>query len=138
MKGVYTLLLFLKEDMDVGRWSLKKGPYCYTGSGLSNLLARVERHFRKEKRIKWHIDLLTTHKDVKVLGAVLAESLERMECKVNKELERFGTPVEGFGNTDCKGGCRGHLVRGPELKEVLSVYRKLGLKPLIWDNGIIG
>ncbi len=138
MKGVYTLLLFLERDIDVGRWSLKRGFYCYTGSGLSNMLARIERHFERKKRIKWHIDLLTTHEDVRVLGAVLAGSLERMECRVNRELEALGEAIRGFGSTDCKGGCAGHLVRGPEVKAVLKVYRRLGLKPLIWDNGIIG
>lgn len=137
MKGVYTLLLFLEHDVEIGRWSLRRGFYCYTGSGLSNLLARVERHFKCEKRIKWHIDLLTTRRDIKVLGAVLAGSAERMECRVNRELEALGEAVKGFGNTDCRGRCKGHLVRGPGLKAVLEVYRRLGLKPLIWDNGII-
>lgn len=136
MKGVYTLLIYLERDMDLGRWRLKRGFYCYTGSGLKELISRVERHFKLEKRVKWHIDMLTTSKDVRVFGAVLAESKERMECRVNRELEALGEAVEGFGNTDCRSGCRGHLVRGPGLTAVLEVYRKLGLKPLILENDL--
>ena len=137
MRGVYTLILFLEDDLEVGKWRLGKGIYCYTGSGMSNLLARVKRHFRREKKVKWHIDLMTTNSYVAVLGAVIAETDERMECKVNKELEKVGKAVRGFGNTDCKEGCRGHLVKGVDLSTLMKVYRNLGLEPLIWDNGIV-
>jgi len=135
LKGVYTLILFLKKEKKIYKWSLRPGYYYYTGSALNNLEARVKRHFRREKKRKWHIDFLTTDNDVELIGAICAETNVKMECKVNQAISKLGEVIVGFGSSDCKLKCRGHLFRTEELKrsEILMEYRRLGLDPYVID-----
>ena len=64
-KGVYTLLIKIGEKIEadvgaLGRVKLDEGYYLYVGSALGpgGLKARISRHFRKSKKLKWHIDFL--------------------------------------------------------------------------------
>lgn len=141
MKGLYTLILFLKKDDRILRWNVKRGYLYYTGSGMNNLESRVKRHFRNEKKLRWHIDHLTSSREVKKLGAVMAETDRKMECEVNMTISRsFGIVIKGFGSSDCRSGCGGHLIWHPslELEAVLDVYRGLGLRPFVRDKGLLG
>ncbi|RLA83187.1 MAG: DUF123 domain-containing protein [Deltaproteobacteria bacterium] len=133
MKGVYTLILLLRKKKKVYKWSLQPGYYYYTGSALNNLEARVKRHFKKEKRKRWHIDYLTTDDDVELIGAICAGTNVKMECKVNRAISKLGEVIVGFGSSDCKSKCGGHLFRTEELKrsEILMEYRRLGLNPYV-------
>jgi Uri superfamily endonuclease len=72
----------------------------------------VARHLRAEKKLRWHIDYAT----------ILAASVEAFlrpgcydECALAQRLAQLpgATPVVGFGNSDCRAGCAGHLVNLP-------------------------
>lgn len=96
----------------VGRWGvleLQRGCYCYVGSALGpgGVAARVSRHCRRDKALRWHIDHLREH----------VTPLEAWCCYAPGTLEHAWatalgarpdfTGVPGFGCSDCT--CATHL-----------------------------
>jgi Uri superfamily endonuclease len=71
------------------------------------LSRRVGRHFREDKKLKWHIDRLLAVADL--AGAVLFPSKRREECRLARAVLAFpgARVVPGFGSSDCR--CPGHL-----------------------------
>lgn len=117
MKGVY--LLFLKnweeKCIDVGSLGsikFEKGVYIYCGSGMKNVLKRVERHFSTGKEIHWHIDYVLEKMDLEDY-LVIPENSE-YECFMAGILEEEFDGVPGFGCSDCK--CDSHFFHVPESK----------------------
>ncbi len=85
------------------------GLYLYAGSAKRGLAARLARHLRKRKPLRWHIDRLTVAG--KVVGAAVGTWRSGLECRVAEALaRRWGLAAAGFGSSDCR--CPGHLV-GP-------------------------
>ncbi len=112
MKGSYMLFLRCKKNCKIsvgrlGKLKFKKGIYIYVGSGMNNLEKRVKRHFLKRKKIRWHIDYITTNRNFEVEFAILIPSKKRLECYLSKLLSQKLDYVKGFGSTDCK--CKSHL-----------------------------
>ncbi|MCD6590442.1 MAG: GIY-YIG nuclease family protein, partial [Candidatus Aenigmarchaeota archaeon] len=69
----YILILKLDENKEIkigslGNIKFKKGYYMYVGSA-KNSIKRIERHFKVEKKLRWHIDYLSVNS--KVLDALL-------------------------------------------------------------------
>jgi Uri superfamily endonuclease len=89
---------------------LQAGRYLYCGSayGPGGLRARLGRHFRKAKSIRWHVDQLTTRGEV--IGAWAIPQGD--ECELVQRLGLLPVPVDGFGASDC-ARCRSHLLRWP-------------------------
>ncbi|MFQ6107522.1 MAG: DUF123 domain-containing protein [Thermoplasmata archaeon] len=114
MKGAYVLLIHLDEERELrigalGNVRFPAGFYAYTGSSMTNLEKRVERHFRAEKKMRWHIDYLL--REAGIVKAILFPSDRKNECKINRMVSDFddGTIViKGFGSSDCT--CKTHLV----------------------------
>lgn len=77
---------------------LRPGPYLYCGSarGPGGLRARLRRHMRRGKAIRWHIDRLT----------------DGNECELVGTIANLPAPVAGFGSTDSRR-CRSRLFRRP-------------------------
>ncbi|ASJ16777.1 endonuclease [Thermococcus chitonophagus] len=102
MKGSYILLLYLPQDSEIKTrakiFALKRGYYAYVGSAMNSLEKRVERHFKKEKRLHWHIDYLTLKTEP--LTAYLIPSSVRLEEILSKEIAKIGEVVRGFGASD--------------------------------------
>jgi len=92
----------------LGRLHFARGNYIYIGSGMSGLSQRVSRHWRRDKKVKWHIDRLLA--GANLVGAVLFPSTERKECELARSCLSFSgaSAVWGFGSSDCR--CPGHLV----------------------------
>ncbi len=91
----------------LGCYTLPKGLYIYTGSARKNIDARINRHIQKEKKLKWHIDYITIHKDINIIK-VLKSSIP--ECELNKKT--LGVDIiPGFGSSDCKNRCISHFKR---------------------------
>ena len=89
----------------LGEFEFPAGRYVYSGSAKRNLEARIARHLRKEKALRWHIDWLLVAPGVKVT-AVRRSQME--ECRLNQR--SGGTIVApGFGASDCRAGCGSHL-----------------------------
>jgi len=117
--GTYQLLLEITPDITVsirslGDVSLPQGLYIYTGRATKYLYKRVCRHLRKEKKLHWHIDYLTTHPDVRIHSVNIVNQNPSDECRINKEvLSQPGTivPVRKFGSSDCKNLCPAHLLK---------------------------
>ncbi|MDQ0155116.1 GIY-YIG nuclease family protein [Robertmurraya andreesenii] len=92
----------------LGVYFFQKGMYIYVGSAKRNILARIDRHKRVDKRLKWHFDYLRPYGTITriityegTIGeCVLAE-------KIRKEVGG-SLPVKRFGSSDCR--CPSHLI----------------------------
>jgi Domain of unknown function DUF123 len=70
-----------------------------------NLEARISRHLRREKRLRWHIDYLLAAPEAVVTGV---ERFAQAECELNSNTTGE-VVVAGFGASDCRAGCGSHL-----------------------------
>lgn len=110
--GCYLLYLHLPNSCSLkvgalGTLFFKSGYYIYVGRAKRNLRQRVERHFRKNKRIRWHIDYLLERAEI--VDVLFSETLD--ECRIAREISvlRGSSVVKHFGASDCR--CCGHLVQ---------------------------
>lgn len=88
-----------------GSYAYPAGTYVTTGSAKRNIDARISRHLRCNKTLRWHIDYL-----LHATGVAISK-IERFvepECVLNQR-----TPgkvlIDGFGTSDCMSGCGSHL-----------------------------
>lgn len=120
-KGLYHLILRLGRATSLpigklGTFSFPPGYYVYTGSALNNLQARINRHRRRHKKLRWHIDYLRCKAEL-VAIRIYPISLRsasttafRTECLLNQRVQDLPgaqISVPGFGSSDCR--CRSHL-----------------------------
>jgi Uri superfamily endonuclease len=89
----------------LGEFRFPAGRYIYTGSAKANMEARIARHLRKEKPMRWHIDWLLATNGVDVVGVSRSR---KAECALNQSV-RGRVIVRGFGASDCSEGCHSHL-----------------------------
>ncbi len=106
----YQLLIEIARPLWVnigrlGKYDFPAGRYIYTGSAKRNFEARVARHLRREKTLRWHIDYLLAAPGVSIAGV---RRYVTDECAINQT-----TPgrmvVRRFGASDCRMGCGSHL-----------------------------
>lgn len=113
------LVFELEADVQVevgalGEFALSAGVYAYVGSARQYLRQRVERHMRRDKQTRWHIDYLTTLDASTPRRALLFGLDEASECGLSQQLaasDGASAPIAGFGATDCTAGCEAHLWR---------------------------
>jgi Uri superfamily endonuclease len=89
----------------LGRFDFPAGRYVYTGSAKRNLEARISRHLRQGKNLRWHIDYLLAAPGVSVTEIVRSET---GECELNQRLDGI-VLARDFGSSDCIRGCGSHL-----------------------------
>jgi sugar fermentation stimulation protein A len=110
--GTYALTVpfAVDESMLVGSLGtlpFKRGFYVYVGSARPNLRQRIARHVVGRKRIRWHIDYITTRQGHGPVGVAVWRSAS--ECSVASMLKkRSNGSVRGFGSSDCC--CGSHLI----------------------------
>jgi len=115
--GAYVLLIRLPVALTPeipGRAGavLAPGRYIYCGSawGPGGLRARIARHLRAGKPVRWHVDRLTE------IGAVeeVAVRVGGQECDLVAAFTAGGATVAlpGFGSSDCRR-CPAHLLAAP-------------------------
>ena len=115
--GTYIAVFDLPEPcrIEVGKlgcFSFRPGVYLYVGSAQRNLPARIERHARREKPLRWHIDYLSTKANM--FGAMIVPGPRERECELARELgDIYELAVPRFGASDCQ--CAGHLFFTREL-----------------------
>ena len=115
--GVYIAIFYLAEARDIsvgklGRFGFRSGVYFYAGSAQQNLSARLERHGKKSKPLRWHIDYLSVRAEM--LGVITVAGPRECECELAGKLTGlFEQTVPGFGASDCR--CGGPLFYAPEL-----------------------
>jgi len=130
--GSYMMIMRLPrarviEAGGLGRVRLERGFYIYVGSARRNLTARVARHKRKRKRMRWHVDYLRDVCDVS--AALPVRTRDDIECELAGAVAGlYPAPVPGFGSSDCR--CASHLFHSredpldsPAFHEVLRHYR---------------
>ena len=114
-KGAYALMIHLSLPMEFlrpqARQRLDAGWYVYAGSayGPGGVGARLRRHFRREKTLRWHVDHLTTIAERTIAVAVEGGA----ECAIVARLLRspeFVPALKQFGSSDCRS-CRSHLLK---------------------------
>ncbi len=144
LPGAYVLAVELAAPVTVtlsGKppTRLSPGVYFYCGSarGPGGIRARVGRHMRRGKAVRWHIDRLTGAG--KVLGAWLFPGGD--ECELVAALSSLPAPIAGFGSTDCTR-CYSHLLRWADPAASVIVTEGLlsnyGMKTLpLLSNGLV-
>ena len=106
----YQLVIEVRSPVrcSVGRLGMvdfPSGTYVYTGSARRGFEARLARHVRATKTLRWHIDYLLAAPGVRTVKIVRSR---RDECRLNQAVK--GTvQVPGFGASDCRAGCGAHL-----------------------------
>lgn len=99
----YVLLLRVKKNSKVnvgslGLINIAKGYYAYIGSARRNAIKRLERHFSKIKKKRWHIDYLTSLEFVDVEGSLIVFDVD--EKSLAMLFSRNFSFVRGFGCSD--------------------------------------
>ncbi len=109
--GVYLLVLEVKSPIEVevgalGKIQFKPGFYVYVGSAKANLQKRIDRHKRKNKVLKWHIDYLTSV--ARIVGEFPIRSGKISECELAGAVKSLSdAEIPKFGSSDCN--CQSHL-----------------------------
>ncbi len=132
-RGCYHLVIRVRRGARItvgalGPLEFKKGFYGYTGSARGGFAARVGRHLRAKKKVRWHVDFLLGC--ARVVEVWLNKS-RRGECSCHMGLGVANGAVGAvprFGSSDCD--CASHLwryrgrPRGPVGWEAVSVKRR--------------
>lgn len=107
--GIYVLAIEAKKPFKTGikkyeRLVFQPGWYYYAGSAQKNLRQRLARHIRKDKKIHWHIDHITTVPSNKVEHILLLKDAPKeIECELANYFEKqlkLDSSIQGFGNSD--------------------------------------
>ncbi len=111
-KGIYLLLIFKDKEEEIrvgalGKIKFDMAYYVYVGSAQRNLRKRVERHLRKEKKMKWHIDYLLCHS--KIIDIFAKNYPKSYEEKIAIKLGKKYSYIPNFGSSDSKAPS--HLFR---------------------------
>ena len=115
LPGTYALLLRFSKRLEIvvgrlGVLAVQPGFYVYVGSALGpgGLAARIGRHCRRAKTLRWHVDYVRAEAQVKEVW--YATGKRRRECQWASALAKMpwaSVPMAGFGASDC--GCPSHL-----------------------------
>ncbi len=132
--GIYLLEFYVENDIElenIKKFRGKKicpGFYYYAGSAQKNLVSRLNRHIKKEKKIHWHIDHLSSHTNSRITKVFIAENAPRsLECELANYLNNTGAAtffLDNFGNGDCNS-CGSHLLKADkpvDYNHLLSLY----------------
>ncbi|MCE4601896.1 MAG: GIY-YIG nuclease family protein [Desulfurococcales archaeon] len=104
--GYYILLLCIGEQLTVEyggrRATLPQGLYAYIGSALNSLEARIRRHLTPVKKVRWHIDRLTTSPHASPLQILACRTRARglEPCIASKLAAKGYSGPPRFGSTD--------------------------------------
>jgi Uri superfamily endonuclease len=131
IKGNYCLCINNYKDQFIkigalGKIEFKKGLYIYIGSAFNSLLPRLERHLKtsqgKHHVFHWHIDYFLREETVEISSIYIKEMATNIECKIAEEISNHGSPIVGFGSSDCN--CKSHLYNVTGFK----FLEKMGMK----------
>ncbi len=125
--GAYALSIELTQPVSVIRFpavTLPAGNYVYCGSayGPGGLRARIARHLRHRKTIRWHVDYLTRCGIVRTVLALPGGS----ECALLSSVlacPDTDVPIPGFGSSDCRR-CESHLAAVPKEFDLAGITVK--------------
>ncbi len=146
-KGSYMLCGKLEDEktLQVGKLGMltfRPGYYLYVGSAMNSLSARIKRHMRVRKSLKWHIDYIAPH--FKDFIAIPVRSSEPLECSLSKAVDSIADGyIPNFGCSDCN--CDSHLYwfaenpfKSEEFVDVILGFRIGRLKKFLKPNDRVG
>ena len=135
VKGSYLLVLRLNARQRIavgglGRVFFPAGWYVYVGSarGPGGLGARLGRHLRTGKPLRWHIDYLREKADV--CGIWASPGPENREHDWAGQLRgeaAASMPAVGFGASDCR--CAAHLFHFRRTPAETGLFDRLAGEP---------
>ncbi len=103
----YTYIFVLAKELTLrigglGIVRLNEGVYAYVGSAkVKRPFTRVLRHYLTRKKLKWHIDYITTSEYVKSIISILCYDLS--EDSMYRLVRTLAVPaIKGFGATDVR------------------------------------
>lgn len=113
-KGVYVLAMQLQRPArltvgHLGVFDFPRGYYLYVGSALGGFAGRINRHLKRKKKMRWHIDYLLEKADLLWIDLYGTDS-HADECRLNASVAGLpGAAVIAphFGASDCR--CDSHL-----------------------------
>ncbi len=127
--GSYVLQLVADASINItiGRFAelpLMPGDYFYVGSafGPGGLRARLGRHARQDKPLRWHIDYLRQHTRLDtIIYSTATARLESAWAAALEGMDGLSIPLPGFGASDCKRESHlFHAVQRPALDGLLA------------------
>ncbi|HDN51416.1 MAG TPA: GIY-YIG nuclease family protein [Thermoplasmatales archaeon] len=133
MKGSYVLLLHMPENRHICIGSLGEiyfaaGYYAYVGSAMNGIEKRVERHKRKEKRMRWHIDHLLAH--ARLTAVFFRESIQKEEQEIAEAfLEAGFSFIPHFGSGDSR--CVSHLFYSQDAEPFHTILKNLHMQQML-------
>ena len=150
-KGSYVLFLEVRMRIKLhigglGEHEFRPGIYAYVGSALGpgGLRARVLRHLSKIKKVRWHIDYLTTRPETRIFCILYIVSRKKIECDLARIIHEYGgrVVVQKFGSTDCR--CPSHLfyiapirdlvIINRIIEEIRKIYEEFGVTALCLES----
>lgn len=128
--GLYVIWLQLPASIRIevgalGHIEFAAGYYGYVGTAQRNRAARVARHLRIDKSLRWHLDYLRPRGTV--VAVSYADGSQELECVLASRicgLARARIAYPRFGASDCR--CAGHLIYFPQLPDLGAVDRSVG------------
>lgn len=117
-KGIYILEIHSSKSFTIElkafhQIKFSKGFYYYVGSAQKNLAPRVERHLKRNKKLHWHIDYITSLPFIKISEVtIFPNEPKEFECRLVNYLAgnyELIFPAKKFGNSDCHK-CNSHLL----------------------------
>lgn len=115
--GLYVLWLQIPRPVrtaagSLGSFVLAPGLYAYIGTAQRRRSARIARHLKPEKPLRWHIDYIRPHANI--VAVSLVDGTRDGECRLARLLAQTldaRIAVRRFGASDCR--CPGHLLLCP-------------------------
>lgn len=112
--GLYVIWLQVESACRVrigalGELDFRPGLYAYVGTAQRGRSARVARHLRVNKPLRWHFDYLRPHGHV--IAVSYASGSRAGECSLARGVVRTAraeVAYPHFGASDCR--CPGHLL----------------------------
>lgn len=130
--GTYVLILKLPRPTSIGigrlgHFPFPAGWYAYAGSahGPGGLAARVSRHLRLTKPLRWHVDYLRAY--ARPVEAWYAIGTQKRECAWAQALSGLpgaSIPAPRFGASDCR--CPAHLIHFTAPPDLAGFVRVVG------------
>ena len=134
LKGSYILIMYVQQQsiVEIGRkgsMTLQPGFYLYVGSafGPGGLCARVGRHARDEKPLRWHIDYL--RQKAGLVAVYFSTDQKHLEDDWAESIENWPdtqVPLAGFGASDSHA--LSHLFFCPEQPDETLYHGLAGRK----------
>ncbi|MDY7075585.1 MAG: GIY-YIG nuclease family protein [Chloroflexota bacterium] len=118
----------------LGHFQFQAGWYAYAGSacGPGGLVARVSRHLRAPKPLRWHVDYLRAYaRPVEIWYATGTRRRECVWAQALSDLQGASIPVPRFGASDCC--CPAHLTHFPTSPDPAAFVCAVG-EPVLQED----